>query len=579
MKKLISIMLVLAMVLVMMAGCGNSSAPAAAADTASASAAAPDQDDAPEADEADEDEDLEDSDEEASAVEAEDVEEAGNVYVELPIVEDEVHYTCWMPMAPFLDMLGIGLDSFSEDVAMVRILNEMTNVYIDFNAVAGGFGEDEKFNLMVAANDYCDIIGITSYYNTGIDGAIADEVIVDIREDLEEYAPNYMNLLKSNQKAYLNMLTDSGAMGCIAQLLKKPGTENMGMIIRKDWLQAAGMDKAPETMDEAEEYLRFAKENYGAYSYIQYEGNDTNWGSAFNVTPGGFNVHDGKVVHAYEQPEYQDYLATMHDWYVKGYFNDDFYNDTDLTDVRNDMANDMCSYVEYSAAGMTDIYQFNTANTDMVLMAMAYPKAEGVDAIHVGYESELIKNADTWAISTACEDREPLMQLINWLYSEEGQYYYNWGEEGVAHTIDENGEPQWTDLITNNPDGLSYMFATYKYAASQASTFFPGVFDMEKGFYDFTEEQLEAVDVLANLTDGAYNIDKGVSLTLDEQTEYASISNEMATYADSEILKFIMGDRDLATYDDFLADVQSMGLDRMTEIEQAAYDRYIKKLG
>ena len=34
----------------------------------------------------------------------------------------------------------------------------------------------------------------------------------------------------------------------------------------------------------------------------------------------------------------------------------------------------------------------------------------------------------------------------------------------------------------------------------------PGVYDMEKGFYSYDDDQLEAVDTLASLTDGAYNL-------------------------------------------------------------------------
>ena len=55
-------------------------------------------------------------------------------------------------------------------------------------------------------------------------------------------------------------------------------------------------------------------------------------------------------------------------------------------------------------------------------------------------------------------------------------------------------------------------------------------------------------------------------------------ASEMSTYADGEILKFILGDRDLSTYDDFLSTVESMGLDRITEIQQEAYDTYMSKL-
>ena len=44
------------------------------------------------------------------------------------------------------------------------------------------------------------------------------------------------------------------------------------------------------------------------------------------------------------------------------------------------------------------------------------------DLSKVSFDSQLIKNADTWAITTACEDYTDLLRLVNWLYSEEGQF-------------------------------------------------------------------------------------------------------------------------------------------------------------
>ena len=86
----------------------------------------------------------------SSAAPAEPAEPEGLQVVELPIETDAVHYSCWMPVAPYVSTM-MNLEDFSEQVAMVKMINEMTNVYIDFNAVAGGFVEQESFNLMIAA--------------------------------------------------------------------------------------------------------------------------------------------------------------------------------------------------------------------------------------------------------------------------------------------------------------------------------------------------------------------------------------------------------------------------------------------
>ena len=574
-KQLLAMLLALALCLGL-AGCGggaaSSAAPADSSTKTEESAKAPEQpSEAPSAA-------AEASDPEESA--AEPAEPEGLQVVELPIETDAVHYSCWMPVAPYVSTM-MNLEDFSEQVAMVKMINEMTNVYIDFNAVAGGFVEQESFNLMIAGGDYTDIIGVMNYYGSssgaaagsaGHEKAIEDGIIIDLYDDLKEYAPNYWTLLTSDDNAYMTMRTQSGYMGCIAQLLKKAGTENQGMIVRKDWLKASGVENL-NTLDQYEQYLTYCKDNYGAYAYLQYEGLDTDWGSAFNITPGAFNVVDGKVVHSFTTDAFKSYLTKMNDWYQKGLFNDDFYNDTDITTVRTDMANDLCSFVDGSAEGMSNIFDMNPENTAMELQATAYPKADGVDEIHVGFESKLIKNSDTWAVSTACADPIPLLKLVNWLYSEEGQLVYNWGEEGVSFEYDENGQPQWTDLVVNNPDGLNFMFASYLYATGVGSVYFPGVYDMEKGFYSYNDDQLEAVDTLASLTDGANNLPAYVSLDNAEQDRYNSVATDLDTYAKGMILKFILGDEPMSNYQSFLDTCMDMGLQQMTEIYQGAYDR------
>ena len=250
-NKILALVLTAALSLGLLAGCGGDTASAEKPDSTptEASGKAPEQQ--TEAPEVPADVSAEENSVAESAAEAA-VEPEGLQVVELPIEEEAVHYSCWMPVAPYVSTM-MNLEDFSEQVAMVKMINEATNVYIDFNAVAGGFVEQESFNLMIAGGDYTDIIGVMNYYGSssgasagsaGHEKAIEDGIIIDLYDDLKEYAPNYWNILTSDDNAYMTMRTQSGYMGCIAQLLKKAGTENQGMIVRKDWLEASGFNTA-----------------------------------------------------------------------------------------------------------------------------------------------------------------------------------------------------------------------------------------------------------------------------------------------------------------------------------------------
>jgi putative aldouronate transport system substrate-binding protein len=71
----------------------------------------------------------------------------------------------------------------------------------------------------------------------------------------------------------------------------------------------------------------------------------------------------------------------------------------------------------------------------------------------------------------------------------------------------------------------------------------------------------------------------GVALNEEENEEYASISSDVTTYAATEIMKFVMGQEDLNedTFQAFQDTIISMGGERMEELYQQAYERFLVK--
>ena len=65
-----------------------------------------------------------------------------------------------------------------------------------------------------------------------------------------------------------------------------------------------------------------------------------------------------------------------------------------------------------------------------------------------------------------------------------------------------------------------------------------------------------------------------VTLTAEEGKEAARIQNQTSTYQDTAVLEFIMGKRDLSEFDQYVADMQQLGIDQVTAYYQAALERY-----
>jgi putative aldouronate transport system substrate-binding protein len=50
--------------------------------------------------------------------------------------------------------------------------------------------------------------------------------------------------------------------------------------------------------------------------------------------------------------------------------------------------------------------------------------------------------------------------------------------------------------------------------------------------------------------------------------------NDITTYADEMVLKFIMGTENLSGFDNFVSTIQRLGINRAIEIQNGALNRY-----
>lgn len=89
----------------------------------------------------------------------------------------------------------------------------------------------------------------------------------------------------------------------------------------------------------------------------------------------------------------------------------------------------------------------------------------------------------------------------------------------------------------------------------------------------FTEEQQAVYDVWMTGIDGDYLL-PAVSLTEEESETARSPLADIQTYVDENVAKFINGTRSVDEFDDFVADIESMGLADIIDVYQAALGRY-----
>ncbi len=583
--KYLSLLLALTLLAGLLAGCGGSAAPADSAAPAESAAeaagsapeaAAPAEEAPAGTDSAAEPETPADS-----AVEAPAEEPEARVYgkeaitytpVALPISEEPVTYTIWYG-EPFSEYVS----DPATDVAMFPLLQRLTNVSFEFSLFTM-MNATERFQLLFAADDLPDIIqDAMSYYTGTIDSAVSeDEFLYNYADDLANM-PNLSSTLEAYPEAKKVLVSGStGAMVSFPEMYQDIG-DISGYMIRQDYFDATGMD-IPETYDELHDLMAAVHSATGSNMVLMNTGCDSNLGAGFGINVGvggsdlgGWYVVDGEVKMGLLEPEFVDYINLVKDWYDEGIFNQDFVNSD-----RGDLGGFFGGI--YSLVVVPpEIYNASMNVLGVPTVGIPMPvRNKGDELLVGGSQYSCLMDGDCWAINSgvSAEDVAIIERLVDWMYSEEGTRVMNWGEEGVTYTLDAEGNPEYTDLVIHNPDGLDYAHAAYLFATGNR-TRLPFMQDYKRCFADFNEVQLEMAELYMSECNKERDYPLGAVMNNDQKESYNTVAADIATYISENVLQFIYGQKDMAEWDSFIDTVKSMGIDTAIEAKQAAYDDYL----
>ncbi len=566
MKRLMGLLLVLAMMVAMMAGCGSSS-------TTTTSSTASESETTSEAEESTAADDEEEADEADEAEEAEEeVVEASAYTVSYPL-EDAETLTYYM-----IKDLGTASSLASwADHPMLAVIEEMTGVTLEIQAVSQTNGS-ELMSIMLASGDYPDMIENFSY-STGFAAAMEDDIVLDITDMIEEYAPDYYNLLAENPDWIKSISTDDGLIGIFASLTIGSRGPADGLLINQDWLDECGLD-TPVTFDDLEEVLTVFANTYDVTDALYMTGDgvlDSDQLSAsFGVAlkfdsitgEGGFYVdEDGNVQFGYMQEGYAEYVTLMHSWYEKGLISADFVSNT--TDYMNDdliggvISNQIGVFSR--GDGLIDMLRTNSGSN---LVALADPVVNEGDTIHLGNAETMPSTGAGVVVTTGASNPELCCQFLNWWYTDDGFLAGTYGQEGVSYEFDENGDPQYTEMMTST-EGTTLSSQKIDYCGPIQL-----LIDGTTPESSYSEIAQDAPLVWGSNKDGAYELPDAVELTADEGDDFNTIFSDVSTLCREYTVQFITGDRDLSEIETFQAQLESMGVQTMCDLYQAALDRY-----
>lgn len=565
--RLATLLMAAAMLLSCMSGCGKDDAVSSAPASETASEQAPTQpsEAAPAPEE-------ENSTVEAASVEEETVELGTVTY---PLEANGATLTYWLPWMPALSQC---YSNYSEHPAYAAA-EEYTGVPVEYISCSMESAATE-FNLMIASGSSYDILSsAATYYNGGVAAGVRDGVLLDLTDLMAEYVPDYYKEFITNDKWVKYATTDDETIGAIYSFNAVELGLSEGNFIRQDWLEDLGLD-TPVTVDDYHDVLTAFKSNYNISDPFMLSSNLSSdlsyaFGSGnFNVDDASnlsFYLEDGKVVCCFTSNHYKEYIGTLAQWFKEGLIGGDFFNrSSEMADSAN------TSVVLGGQAGiwttvMNNLEDYPKQAADPNFKCVALADALGNDGEKLTFYDDDPGSAGNASISADSDNWELALNWLNFWSTEQGLMLARYGVEGVSYTM-ENGEPVYTDVIYNNPDGFIFQLARIMYCAASVPTF---------GDPRIIRDNVYSDNVIActEVWESAYgssesNISDAVTMTTEESDEFYGKYTDIGTYAQTELLRFVVGDNAMDQWDTFVDTCKSMGIDDCVEIYQAAYDRY-----
>lgn len=510
---------------------------------------------------------------------------------DLPITNEDITLTIFVK---WTDGAAQAYSSLAEHPAH-KMLAEKIGVKTEYINFPGNAEGQELLNTFVASGEYPDIIFFSlSAYPGGYEGAIQDGIIIDPTPLVKQYAPNFLAAIASyEEKApsiWNNLTTDTGIMSGFGTALSSEymvGNVQGGFFVRRDLLKKVGKE-LPYTIDEFVDVLKAFRDDpeIDMWPMTMESPSRSFWNtnpfvSAWGLTNGNagneFVLKDGKVVYSRTQDGYKEYMKFMNMLYTEKLLDPNFVS-TDGNLAREKLqsgeaAVSMGNYWNYAkmlTLGKATVGEewdvialpYIRQNMDDVLTTI--PLIQPIDGIGV-------------AISATCKHPVEAVKFIDALYREDIAFFCNWGpgtEEYPTYEI-VDGEPRVTAFITNNPE-MDAQVANGRYNINNMTRVGSLVKDRQGGASNPYQEEgwkIWNYNVSSNDLMPSY-----MTMTPDESREYTQIMNQVNTYADEMMFKFILGDVSIdAEWDTFVKNIENMNIARAVELKEAAYARYLAR--
>ncbi len=347
------------------------------------------------------------------------------------------------------------------DCLTFQLLEKDTGCHIEWQHPSAS-ALAERFNVMIVSGEYPDaIVYQWSKIKNGAQSYVEDGVLVDLTPYVETCMPNFSKYMEEHPELKKDIVTDDGKILYIPFIREDEKLATYtGTLIRKDWLDKLGL-KEPANTDELYEVLKAFKtedpNGNGKADEIPMGGvgfDSTTMGIgqlmwSFGTT-WNFHLKNNKVVYGPITKEFEEGLTYIAKLYSEGLIDPDY-----LIDNRS----------KYDAKFTNDTVGFGfgyqpstyySAMNDGSRLVKGIGYINGPDGKKYSFNPscvQLVTNTSL-AVTTANKNVAGTLKWLDKFYAGDGYMYANFGQEGLSYEM-KNGEPVFTEYMTNNSNGKS----------------------------------------------------------------------------------------------------------------------------
>ena len=481
--------------------------------------------------------------------------------------------------SPELEVLVVnGTASKYADREVVATWEKGTGVHINWVEVA----DNAAYTTYIAGGNWSDVI-----MASGIDKATLKEYgdagkLVNLAE-YKDLMPNVWRAIELYDGAYETIVNDDGTIYTLPYLCNTT-TVGSPLYFRSDMAEAAGLSELPTTIEEFFTWLEGWQNYYGKdgaefYCFIPYSSGDMNYAGTLagfffpafgELVTTKLHEHNGKIVLGAATEQFKLYLQFMNKLYnTPGFYTESFVADPNftkglITEGKTGLATTMTHLTKNAfPSGNFDIYGLKPLTSE-------YWSTPHVAA----------KNVPGWSnfcLTTACEDIETACRWMDAFFApiedplnDEGTIWglTPWrGELGVNFEFVNDGAGYRSFVPEGYASHLAWI--TDHYITSAYVGDVPYIDDADSALSRKSYIMGECMDPYAE----AWGNVTYLSLSSDDQDEYATLWTDIDKYLVSMNSAFITGEKDIeAEWDTYIETLNKMGLETIIEIYQNAYD-------